>query len=193
MNPGDILLQRAATNKARSGETTRIGKLIQAGERARYGDTDLARWTHTALIVSADGKLVEALESGVHETHISKYAGTDYSILGMTATPEQRALAVAFARAHVGEKYGILDFVSLALQSVFDWNLSFTVSQQMICSELVARATEKYIASYPLEPANMMPADLAHYWKSASGEPPVKLGGFGKLLNLLLLPRNLLR
>jgi len=34
--PGDFTLHRATTNKSRGGETTALGKLIQAGERVRF-------------------------------------------------------------------------------------------------------------------------------------------------------------
>jgi hypothetical protein len=57
---GDFSLHRATTNKGRRGETTALGKLIQAGERVRFGNTDFARWTHSALIVSESGEIVEA-------------------------------------------------------------------------------------------------------------------------------------
>jgi hypothetical protein len=41
--PGDFSLHRATTNKGRHGATTVLGKLIQAGERARFGDSNFAR------------------------------------------------------------------------------------------------------------------------------------------------------
>jgi hypothetical protein len=73
LTPGDFSLHRATTNKSRGGETTALGKFIQAGERVRFGDCDFARWTHSTLIVSADGAIVEAIESGVTEGSIEKY------------------------------------------------------------------------------------------------------------------------
>src|ERR1700722_11884537 len=71
--PGDFSLHRATTNRSRGGETTALGKLIQAGERVRFGNSDFARWTHSTLIVSEDGGIVEAIESGVSKDNIAKY------------------------------------------------------------------------------------------------------------------------
>lgn len=183
--PGDFSLHRATSNHGRNGATTTIGRLIQAGERARYGDSDFARWTHSALIVSETGDVCEALERGVVRDNIAKYRGTDYMVVHVHADAEQRGLACGFAETRVGDRYGILNFVGLAVQALFGWNLSVHMDGQFICSGLVARATEKYITAYPRSPENMMPADLAYYWGAESGEPLPALGFFGRLLNTL--------
>jgi hypothetical protein len=191
--PGDFSLHRSTTNKTRGGETTALGKLIQAGERVRFGNSDFARWTHSALIVSASGNIVEAIESGVVEDNIGKYLNTDYVVVHVTATEEQRALACGFARSRVPDSYGILNFLALALQSLFGWTLSFHLGGQYICSGLVARATEKYIDGYPRTPEDMMPGDLAYFWHVNSGEPLPPLGFLGRALNLLVTVVSFLR
>ena len=71
--PGDFSLHRATATKGRGGATTALGKLIQAGERARFGNSDFARWTHSTLIVSERGDICEAIESGVALDNIEKY------------------------------------------------------------------------------------------------------------------------
>lgn len=190
---GDFSLHRASTNKARGGETTALGKLIQAGERVRFGNSDFARWTHSALIVSARGDIVEAIESGVSEDNIEKYRNTDYMIVHVAATDEQRELACGFARSRVPDKYGIVNFVCLALQCLFGWTLSVHLGGQYICSGLVARATEKYIDGYPRTPEDMMPGDLAYFWDAVSGEPLPPLGFLGRALNLLVTVVDFLR
>lgn len=149
---GGFSLHRAAVNDGVSGATTKIGKCIQACERTRYGNTDFARWTHSALIVSEDGDVCEALETGVARYNIDKYRGTDYMVVHPIGSPEQRALACAFAEAHVGDKYGRLDFAGLVVQCLFGLNLSIQMDGQFICSGLVSRATEKYIRGYPRSP-----------------------------------------
>ncbi len=183
--PGDFSLHRATTNHGRGGATTTLGKLIQAGERTRYGDSDFARWTHSALIVSEDGEICEALERGVARDNIEKYRGTDYMVVHPVGSPAQRALACGFAETRVGDRYGILNFVGLAVQALFGWNLSLHMDGQFICSGLVARATEKYIEAYPRSSEDMMPGDLAYFWGAQSGEPLPALGFFGRFLNLL--------
>ena len=191
--PGDFSLHRATANKTRGGETTALGKLIQAGERVRFGNGDFARWTHSALIVSERGDIVEAIESGVSEDNIEKYRNTDYMIVHVTATDEQRKLACGFARSRVPDKYGIVNFVGLALQCLFGWTLSVHLGGQYICSGLVARATEKYIDGYPRTPEDMMPGDLAYFWDASSGEPLPPLGFLGRVLNLLVTVVDFLR
>jgi hypothetical protein len=191
--PGDFSLHRASSDKSRGGATTALGKLIQAGERVRFGNSDFARWTHSTLIVSAEGEIVEAIESGVTEDNIEKYRNSDYMIVHVTATPEQRALACGFARTRVGDEYGILNFIGLALQSLFGWTLSVHLGGQYICSGLVSRATEKYIEGYPRTPEDMMPGDLAYFWGANSGEPLPPLGFIGRALNLLVTVVDLFR
>jgi hypothetical protein len=192
-HPGDFSLHRATATKGPGGATTTLGKLIQAGERTRYGNSDYARWTHSALIVSEDGDICEALEGGVTQDNIRKYLGTDYLVVHVTASDAQRELACGFGRTRVGDKYGVLNFVGLAVQSLFGWNLSVHTDGQYICSGLVARATEKYIDAYPRSPENMMPGDLAFFWGAESHEPLPALGFFGQALNLLVAFVDLFR
>ena len=191
--PGDFSLHRATATKGRDGATTTLGKLIQAGERARFGDSDFARWTHSTLIVSESGDICEAIESGVALDNIEKYRDTDYIVVHVSALPVQRELACGFAKSRVGDKYGIVNFVGLAFQALFGWKLSIDIDGQYICSGLVARATEKYIDAYPRSPEDMMPGDLAYFWDANSGEPLPALGPFGRLLNLLVAFVDILR
>jgi hypothetical protein len=191
-NPGDFSLHRATTNHGRNGATTTLGKLIQAGERSRYGDSDYARWTHSTLIVSDTGDICEAESSGVERNNIKKYLNTDYMVVHVTALNEQRTLACRFAEERVGDKYGVLNFVGLAVQSLFGLNFSVHMDGQFICSGLVSRATEKYIDGYPRSPEDMMPGDLAFYWRAESGEPKPPLGFLGRMLNLLVATSDVL-
>jgi len=162
-----------------------IGELIRAGQRARYGDSDWSRWTHSALIVSPQGDLIEALEEGIKRSHISKYASHNTSVISPDAGYEPRVLAVRFAEAQLDTKYDVLDFVTLALSVLTGLNLSLHSDKRFICSGLVSRATEKYIPAYPLPSESMMPADLACFWKSDSGLPLPKLSWIGAFLDRL--------
>jgi hypothetical protein len=191
--PGDFSLHRATTTKGRGGATTALGKLIQAGERARFGGSDFARWTHSTLIVSDRGDICEAIDSGVALDNIAKYRDSDYIVVHVSASPDQRALACGFAKTRVGDKYGIVNFIGLAFQALFGWTVSVHMDGQFICSGLVSRATEKYIDAYPRSPENMMPGDLAYFWDATSGEPLPALGIIGRLLNLLVVFVDLFR
>ena len=191
--PGDFTLHRATATKGRQGATTTLGKLIQAGERRRFGNSDFARWTHSTLIVSAGGDICEAIESGVALDNLEKYLGSDYIVVHVSASPQQRELACGFARTRVGDSYGIVNFIGLAFQALFGWTLSVHMDGQFICSGLVSRATEKYIEAYPRSPEDMMPGDLAYFWDASSGEPLPALGLLGRLLNVLVLFVDLFR
>lgn len=179
--PGDILLVNDY-----SGSRDLLGNLIRAGERARYGDTDDARWTHSALIVSTDGDIVEALARGVARSHISKYDSVEVLTVspGVAADDPRRGFAVAFALSHVGDAYGYLDFVSLAMTLLTGLDWSLHSDRSFICSQLVARATECFTHDgydWPCE--QMMPADLAAAWGALSGEPVPSLSLFGRVLD----------
>jgi len=190
---GDFTLHRATATKGRQGATTTLGKLIQAGERRRFGNSDFARWTHSTLIVSDGGDICEAIESGVALDNIEKYLGSDYIVVHVSASPQQRELACGFARTRVGDSYGIVNFIGLGVQALLGWTLSVHMDGQFICSGLVSRATEKYIEAYPRSPEDMMPGDLAYFWDASSGEPLPALGLLGRLLNLLVLFVDLFR
>ena len=176
--PGDILLVRNS-----SGGSDLIGNLIMAGQRARYGNVDEARWTHSALIVSATGDLVEALARGVARTNIAKYAKVETLVVNVNATSEERTLIVAGALTQVGDSYGVLDFISLAFSLLTGIRWSLHADRQPICSELCARFTEKVIPAYPYCAERMMPADLGFSWEAFSGQPLPPLSFFGRLLD----------
>lgn len=187
--PGDITLHRAAEGLG----TTRLGQVIQAGERVRFGNTDFARWTHSALITSEQGEIYEADSQGVVKAHISKYLRSDYLIVHPKATAVQRRLAVEFVKSKAKAGYGILNFVSIVFQMLLGSKISIHNDREFICSGLVARATEKYIPAYPRSPEVMLPADLAHYWGATSGEPLPSIGFVGKSLNRLMATIWLIR
>lgn len=179
MKPGDILLIRDY-----SGGSDLIGNLILAGERARYGNSDYARWTHSALIVSADGEIAEALQSGIARSNIKKYAKSQTLIISPNVSDDMRAFAVRFALAHVGDKYDVLDFAALALTLLTGLDWSLHTDTRFICSGLVARATECYTESgYPYPSEQMMPADLGIYYHAITGTPLPPLSFLGRLLD----------
>lgn len=173
--PGDILLVNDYT-----GGSDLLGNLIRAGERARYGNVpdptalgghDPVDWTHSALIVSVDGDLVEALAQGIARSHISKYDAVTTKIVRIPATAAARRLIVQGALMDVGLEYNRIDFLSLAIKLLFgtDWGVSD--GRADICSEYVSRYTEKAIPRYQFKPGDMTPADLDVYYGAAHGQP----------------------
>lgn len=180
---GDILLVRNP-----NAGSSLISNLIMAGERARYGNSEYSVWTHSALIVSDDGWLVEALEDGVTLSRISKYDGYETLVVSpdttVYATPDKREYACAFARAQIGDKYDILDFISIALTLLTGLDWSLHSDKRFICSQLVARATECYTAygyQYPCE--QMLPADVAAEFYAIESTPLPPLSFIGRCLD----------
>jgi len=118
------------------------------------------------MIISETGDLIEALGPGVEKTHIDKYKPTEYHLvrLGSLADRHDRQQVVAFAEWSLGEEYGWLTIVNIALALLFGGRFDFGIDGQTICSGLVARALERTNAIFDRAPSNIMPADLARYF-----------------------------
>ena len=149
-------------------------KLIRFGQALRFvgGDRKYTYWNHAAIIVDEQGTLIEALSNGVSKTNISKYKPVEYHLvrLGTTADDFDRIEAVRFAQWSLGEKYGWLTIMSIAIGLLTGGRFTFGYEGQVICSGLVARAMERTSAIFNRNAEDMMPADLAMYYQV---EPPV--------------------
>ncbi len=152
--PGDFILIHG---------TGFFDRVIQFGQSLRFKG-EVTKYNHAALITSPDGKLIEALGHGVKETHISKYP--THTLVGITATPEDRAEAVAFATSCLSDGYGWTTIVSTALCLLLGLKFSFGFEGQDICSGLVARSLERTNSIFPRDPSHMTPADLASFYEA---------------------------
>ena len=134
--PGDFILTHG-------GEV--FSRLIQLGQALRYtgADRPYTFWNHTALVVSNDGALVEALGAGVHRTTLAAYARTQYTVVRIDASAEDRREMVAFAEHWIGARYDWATIASIGLSLLTGAKLSFGFAGQLICSGLVARALER--------------------------------------------------
>jgi uncharacterized protein YycO len=157
--PGDFILTH------RRGP---IPRLIRAGQRLRFrgADRPYAHWSHSAIIVAADGAIVEAEASGVKRDHLSRYKAVEYHLvrLGDTAGARDRAQAVRFAERLVGDAFGFGEMIAVSINILSGRRLSLTRKSHMICSALVARALERTDAIFEPDPAGMLPADLAKHY-----------------------------
>ncbi|MFN2555400.1 MAG: hypothetical protein ABR592_00770 [Nitriliruptorales bacterium] len=146
-------------------------RLIRFGQRLRIhgDDRKYTRWNHVALIVHESGDLVEALGAGVTRRKIAAYDATEYQLVRITASDEDREQVVAFAEWSVGQPYAWLTIVSIALSLLTGAKFTFAYEGQHICSGLVARALERTGTIFNRTPSHIMPADLAKYF---SVEPP---------------------
>jgi hypothetical protein len=154
--PGDFIL----THRRRM-----FAALITFVQRRRFRGSDarFAHWSHAALIVGADGSLVEAENMGVSRSSISKYRDNEYFVvrLGTEFTPDCRAAAVAYAEGQVGQAFGYLDMVGATLHLLLGWPLRWVRRNHEICSSLVVKALQKGDRLCEFDPAATLPADLA--------------------------------
>lgn len=160
IQPGDFILTHGIGT---------IDSLIRFGQSLRFtGDAaKFAYWNHCALITSPDGDLIEATDQGVCASHLSKYDGTDYIIVKISALDIDRLEATTFATACIGRKYGWTHIVSCGISLLTGLNFSFGFDSQMICSGLVATSLERTSAVFDRDAAHITPADLAKYYNAA--------------------------
>ena len=160
-DPGDFILTHRHNPMA---------GLISLGEKRRFRGPDAAyaHWSHCALVVGADGALVEAESTGVRRSPISRYKEDEYHLvkLGPEFTPEGRKLAVAYTEARVGQGFGYLALVGAALFVLFGWPLRLMRGDHQICSGLVVRALQKGGLLQDADPGLMLPADLAKIYNA---------------------------
>ena len=152
--PGDFILTHGAEFWSR---------VIQFGQGLRFSgkDSGYTYWNHSALIVSADGALIEALGPGVRRSSLKAYVDTQYTVVHIDASDEDRREVVAFAEHWIGASYDWATIVSITLSLLTGAKFSFGFAGQLICSGLVARALERTTLVFDEEPSHVMPAELA--------------------------------
>jgi uncharacterized protein YycO len=172
IHPGDFILTHS---------TGIYGRLIRLGEAFRYWGSEkiFSHWSHAAIFVNESGDIIEALGGGVQKRNISVYCETEYVIvhLPLSTSGLDRQQAVEFAEFCLGETYGYLTIVNIALCLLSGGKFSFGVDGQQICSALVARCLERVGDVFSeCEPWHLMPADLAKHFDvrliGDRGNPP---------------------
>lgn len=151
--PGDFLVSH-------DGDV--IDRLIQFGTRSH--------WNHAALIIDADGTVIEALSTGLAESPASKYASRDTYHVAVALSEEDRREVVAFARSMLSRhaRYGWLQIAAIVLRLLTGGRLVLKIDGTFICSELVARALGQGGVIWTRDPALMSPADLLVHAGTAS-------------------------
>jgi uncharacterized protein YycO len=159
-DPGDFIL----THRFRP-----IAAMIRMAQEVRFRGADgvYAHWTHCAMVVGADGTLVEAESVGVKRSPISKYRSKEYHVvkLGTEFPAEGRKQAVAYAEAQVGQAFGYLALVGSALFLLFGLHLRLMRRNHQICSGLVVRALQRGGLLPDADPDLSLPADLAKIYE----------------------------
>lgn len=156
--PGDFIL----THKNKM-----IPRFIRFAQRLRGRERKYSHWSHTAMITGRDGVLVEAETKGVIRGNLSQYKDVEYHLVKIdsVADDHDRQQAVKFTESMVGQPFGVLDGIGLILSLVTGLRLNVSYNSHLVCSALVARALERTAAIFDDEPAHMLPADLARYFK----------------------------
>jgi uncharacterized protein YycO len=167
--PGDFILTHGAEF---------FSQLIRFGQQLRFhgADRPYTYWNHAALVVSSGGAIVEALGSGVERRSLSDYDPTQYTVVRITTSAEDRTEAAVFAERCVGHRYGWTTIVSITLSLLTGAKFSFGFNGQLICSGLVARALERTTAIFEDEPSHIMPAELAKLYGAAPPPPGTPKG-----------------
>jgi hypothetical protein len=158
--PGDFILTH--------GDSF-FSRLIRLGQGLRFlgRNRGYARWSHAALIVSADGEIIEAIGAGVCKNHLRDYRDVEYHLvpIGSLADDRDRAQMVRFAESCRGLEYGFTICISIALSLLTGVKFRFGFDGEYICSGLVARALERTDVILPRSPSHTLPADLARYFQ----------------------------
>src|SRR5579872_3923290 len=104
--PGDFILLHTSNWSS---------NLIHFGQKLRYHgkDSKYTFWNHAAIIINADGDIIEAVNSGVRKRNLSEYKNTEYHLVRIKAHREDREEAINFAKYALGEKYGYLTIISI--------------------------------------------------------------------------------
>ena len=148
--PGDFLLIKTHHFASR---------LIRFGQRG-YPEAD-RQWNHVALYVG-DGKIVEALTTGVCLSPEDKCPAADVQTIHTEGDPSERRHAVCFACSCAGERYGWLTIANLAVKVLTKGKIDLSHEGTTICSGLVARSLERMGYNFnPYDPAELTPAYLA--------------------------------
>lgn len=153
MKPGDVLLV--------SGHSP-ADWAIRFAQRRRDGTA--SRWTHAALIVSANngGEIIESAGvHGVRRNLVDAYRHLSTVILPITASDARRQAAVAFAESKLGHVYGWADLLGIGLNLLCGDPVIFRCDHTYICSELVSRALQCAGYTWPRDASDISPGDLA--------------------------------
>lgn len=159
--PGDFIL----THKNKL-----IPRFIRFAQRIRGRERKYSHWSHTAMITSPRGDIVEAETKGVIRSQLSDYRDVEYHLVKIDGVADERdrRQAVEFTESMVGQPFGVLDGIGLILSLVTGLRLNVSYNSHLVCSALVARALERTDAIFDDEPAHMLPADLARFFGVAA-------------------------
>lgn len=143
--------------------------LITLAQRRRFRGAAraYAHWSHAALVVTAQGTLVEAESTGVRRSPLGKYREEEYHLVRMDGylDDDQRLEAARTAELWVGDAFGFLVMLDLTIWLLTGLRVRWVRRDHQICSGLVARALVAAGQRLAQDPAFMLPADLAEAYQ----------------------------
>lgn len=158
MRPGDIILVHP---------NSFYSKLIGFGQLHHFkGPAHYCYWTHTAVVTSYTGDIIEAKWPHVRRSHIDIYKNCPCEVVDISeyVKYDDRKRVVAFADHCVGREYGIIEAISLGGYCLVGGPFRFGIDNQLICSALAAEALCRTDIIFPEEPLWMFPAHLAQFF-----------------------------
>ena len=161
--PGDFILTRGDYWSS---------KLIRFGQSLKF-PPGFARYNHAALVLDSDGSIAEALGQGVVKRHVSEYRPSNYYLVKIKASEEDREQIVRYAESvlRARYRYGWLTIVSVGLSLLTGSSLVFALASTAICSGFVADALVRAGYIFPKPSAFMVPADLARHFDIDLSKP----------------------
>ncbi len=134
---------------------------IRLGERIRF---KRGLVSHAAFCEDST-TLIEALTHAVVRTPLTAYDHIEYWIVRMHLHPVDQDQIVTFAMSCVGQHYGFLTDLGIALRFLTPGSgLWFGMNGTEICSGLVAQAMVRGWDNFPVNPAAMSPQELYDYY-----------------------------
>ena len=152
--PGDFILCH------RKGFASSV---IRWGERIKFRGGD--EWSHAAFIETPT-TVIEALTKGVSRNPLVGYKDTLYVLVRTELHGDDRQQAVAFAQSCVGQEYGFLVDLGIAIRFLTPGRgLWFGMDGTEICSGLVAQALCRGWKIFKDNPAAISPAELSEEYE----------------------------
>lgn len=178
MRPADVLLHRG---NSWTDTIIRWAQRVNGYPPAAAAVTHVAIVTDTTHVSSFSGLphhprhdygiigSIEATHHGTRRRPVSVPLTGGWELAPITASAADREHAVRFAESRLGQRYGWVTILSIALHFLTGGRLALGLDGTEICSALVARALEHAGYELPFDPANATPADIAMLLTPAKG------------------------
>jgi hypothetical protein len=147
---------------------------IKTGSWLRRYEKPYRRFSHTALVISDEGEIAEAVARGVIRSPLTKYEQDDYVLVRTEVDPHDCSQVLEFTESVLGARepgnkaetrYGFWTFAGLALYCVTGAQLCVQMAGTAICSGFVSDALTRAGFIWARPPFSMMPADLARHFE----------------------------